>query len=64
MNFESALKAMRKGKKVREKCWNEWEAIWLEKRYFYCYANSDKDIEDWEDFDSDYILAEDWEVVE
>lgn len=67
MRFEQALQAMREGKKVREKSWNTWECLFI-KNNILCSA----DMYDGKIFygradlpmDADYLLAEDWEIVE
>lgn len=67
MRFEQALQAMREGKKVREKSWNTWECLFIKKKMLYS-----ADMDDGKIFyyvadlsmDADYLLAEDWEIVE
>lgn len=64
MRFEEALKAMRDGKKVREKCWNDWEFMWIDSIKIKWFANPDLDEEFAEEINSDMILAEDWEIID
>lgn len=62
--FEDALKAMREGKKVRQKCWWDWELFWIENGELKCFANPYLDIEILKEFSTDFLFATDWEIVE
>lgn len=64
MKFECALKAMREGKKVRQKSWWDWELFWIENEELKCFANHHLDIEILEELSTDFLFATDWEIVD
>lgn len=65
MNFEEALKHLRNGGKVTRALEKEVDAYYqiIKGQIFYCINNS-KIFKAHISFQSDYILAEDWEIVE
>lgn len=63
MKFEKALKAMREGKKVREKCWHPWEAMWMYHGKLFWYDSPKLYKEEVNDISAYLILADDWEVI-
>lgn len=63
MTFEQALKAMREGKRVRQRCWNLWEAMWMFNGKLFWYDNPDLDVGEVEYLLVSFILDEDWEIV-
>lgn len=69
MTFDSALQAMRAGKKIRRKIW----VLTANYDYYYCMKECEylhrfviynSNYEIMHGFDIDLILADDWEVIE
>lgn len=57
MKFEEALKAMRKGKKVRRKAWGRFSYIKISEGTFVTMFNNEINI-------TNAILHNDWEIVD